>query len=54
LAAYKGHNLQGNYEGAFVYSKDPVLDTKAVPAIKEAAAKGGLDFDKFTRINNSW
>jgi len=53
LVAYKGHTLQGNYEGSFVYAKEPILPDAAIPAVKEAAAKAGLDFDKFTRINNS-
>jgi len=53
LVAYKGHTLQGNYEGSFVYAKEPVLPSAAVPAVKEAAAKAGLNFDKFTRIENT-
>ncbi|KAK1748614.1 violaxanthin de-epoxidase [Skeletonema marinoi] len=53
LVAYKGHTLQGNYEGAFVYSKESILPSAAVPAVKDAAAKAGLDFDKFTRIDNT-
>mmetsp|Transcript_5152 Transcript_5152/g.7834 ORF Transcript_5152/g.7834 Transcript_5152/m.7834 type:complete len:407 (-) Transcript_5152:62-1282(-) len=53
LVAYKGHTLQGNYEGAFVYAKEPILPAAALPAVKEAAAKAGLDFDKFTRIDNT-
>ena len=53
LVAYKGHTLQGNYEGSFVYSKEPILPAAAVPAVKDAAAKAGLDFDKFTRIDNT-
>jgi len=53
LVAYKGHTLQGNYEGAFVYAKESILPTAAVPAVKDAAAKAGLDFDKFTRIDNT-
>ncbi|KAL7465932.1 hypothetical protein ACHAXS_006233 [Conticribra weissflogii] len=54
LVAYKGHTLQGNYEGAFVYAKEPVLPSAAIPAVREAAAKAGLDFDQFTRIDNTW
>lgn len=54
LVAYKGHTLQGNYEGAFVYAKEPVLPEAAVPAVREAAANAGLDFEKFTRIDNTW
>uniref|UniRef100_A0A7S3P6I1 VDE lipocalin domain-containing protein n=1 Tax=Amphora coffeiformis TaxID=265554 RepID=A0A7S3P6I1_9STRA len=53
LVAYKGHTLQGNYEGAFVYSKEPVLPEAAKPAIREAASKAGLDFGSFTRIDNT-
>jgi len=53
LVAYKGHTLQGNYEGSFVYAKEPVLPAAAVPAVREAAAKAGLDFDQYTRIDNS-
>eukprot|EP00956_Cyclotella_meneghiniana_P005480 scaffold6987_cov72-Cyclotella_meneghiniana.AAC.14 len=41
LVAYKGHTLQGNYEGAFVYAKESVLPKEAVPAVKEAAARAG-------------
>mmetsp|Transcript_18558 Transcript_18558/g.33628 ORF Transcript_18558/g.33628 Transcript_18558/m.33628 type:complete len:426 (-) Transcript_18558:181-1458(-) len=53
LVAYKGHTLQGNYEGAFVYSRESKLPAAAMPAVKAAAAKAGLDFDKFTRIDNT-
>jgi hypothetical protein len=53
LVAYKGHTLQGNYEGAFVYAKESVLPSKAVPAVRAAASKAGLDFDKFTQIDNT-
>lgn len=53
LVAYRGHTLQGNYEGAFVYAKEPILPSAAVAAVTEAAAKAGLDFGKFTRIDNT-
>lgn len=53
LVAYKGHTLQGNYEGAFVYAKEPVLPDAARPAVRQAAAKAGLNFDDFTRIDNT-
>jgi len=53
LVAYKGHTLQGNYEGAFVYAKQPRLPQEALPAVREAAARAGLDFDKFTSIDNT-
>ena len=49
----QGHTLQGNYEGAFVYAKEPVLPEAAKPAVREAAAKAGLDFDAFTPIDNT-
>ena len=54
LVAYKGHTLQGNYEGSFVYAKEPVLPEAAVPAVRAAAAKAGLNFDDYTRIDNTW
>ena len=54
LVAYKGHTLQGNYEGSFVYSKEPQLPAAAVPAVREAAAKAGLNWDDYTRIDNTW
>lgn len=54
LVAYKGHTLQGNYEGSFVYSKEPVLPKAAIPAVREAAAKAGLNWDDYTRIDNTW
>lgn len=53
LVAYKGHTLQGNYEGAFVYAKEPVLPEKAIPAIRKACKEAGLNFDDFVPINNS-
>lgn len=54
LVAYKGHTLQGGYEGSFVYSKDPVLPDAAVPAVKAAAARAGLNWDDYQRIDNTW
>lgn len=53
LVAYKGHTLQGNYEGAFVYAKESKLPEAAKPAVREAAAKAGLNFDDFTVIDNT-
>jgi len=53
LVAYKGHTLQGNYEGAFVYAKEPILPEAARAAVREAASQAGLNFDEFTRIDNT-
>mmetsp|Transcript_34741 Transcript_34741/g.84226 ORF Transcript_34741/g.84226 Transcript_34741/m.84226 type:complete len:390 (-) Transcript_34741:1950-3119(-) len=53
LVAYKGHTLQGNYEGSFVYSKEPKLPEAAIPAVREAAAKAGLNWDDYFRIDNT-
>jgi VDE lipocalin domain len=53
LVAYKGHTLQGNYEGAFVYAKEPQLPEAAKAAVREAAARGGLNFNDFTVIDNT-
>lgn len=54
LVAYKGHTLQGNYEGSFVYSKEPILPEAAIPAVRDAASKAGLNWDDYTRIDNTW
>lgn len=54
LVAYKGHTLQGGYEGSFVYSKEPTLPEAAIPAIREAATKAGLKWDDFKQIDNTW
>lgn len=53
VVAYKGHTLQGNYEGSFVYAKEPVLPLEAVPAVTQILAKNGLDFKDFTKIDNT-
>jgi len=53
LVAYKGHTLQGNYEGSFVYAKEPKLPEAAIPAVREAAAKAGLNWDDYFRIDNT-
>mmetsp|Transcript_19340 Transcript_19340/g.56203 ORF Transcript_19340/g.56203 Transcript_19340/m.56203 type:complete len:396 (+) Transcript_19340:114-1301(+) len=53
LVAYKGHTLQGGYEGSFVYAKEPVLPAAAIPAVKEAASKAGLNWDDYQRIDNT-
>lgn len=54
LVAFKGHTLQGNYEGSFVYAKEPRLPVAAIPAVREAAAKAGLNWDDYQRIDNTW
>ncbi|KAG7366894.1 VDE lipocalin diadinoxanthin de-epoxidase domain containing protein [Nitzschia inconspicua] len=53
LVAFKGHTLQGNYEGSFVYAKEPRLPEAAIPAVREAAAKAGLNWDDYQRIDNT-
>mmetsp|Transcript_4525 Transcript_4525/g.6890 ORF Transcript_4525/g.6890 Transcript_4525/m.6890 type:complete len:149 (+) Transcript_4525:245-691(+) len=53
VVAYKGHTLQGNYEGSFIYAKESKLPSAAVPAVTEILAKSGLKFDEFTRIDNT-
>jgi hypothetical protein len=54
LPTYKGHTLQGNYEGAFVYAKESLLPEVAVPAVRQAVAKAGLNFNQCTQIDNTW
>lgn len=53
LVAFKGHSLQGNYEGSFVYAKERILPEAVVPAVREAATRAGLDFSKYKRIDNT-
>jgi VDE lipocalin domain len=53
LVAYKGHTLQGNYEGAFVYAKESKLPQAARDAVTTAAKNAGLDFTKFQQIDNT-
>jgi hypothetical protein len=53
LVAYKGHTLQGNYEGSFVYARTSKVPEAAIPAIREAAGKAGLNWDDYTRIDNT-
>jgi len=53
VVAYKGHTLQGNYEGSFIYAKEAVLPSAAVPAIKDVLSSNGLNFNDFTRIDNT-
>ena len=43
----------GNYEGSFVYSKEPVLPESAIPAVRDVVAKAGLNFDDFSKIDNT-
>ena len=53
VVAYKGHTLQGNYEGSFIYAKERILPSAAVPAVTEILNKNGIEFKDFTRIDNS-
>lgn len=53
LVAYKGHTLQGGYEGSFVYSREPRLPEAAIPAVREAAERAGLKWDDYQRIDNT-
>jgi len=53
LVAYKGHTLQGGYEGAFVYAKTPSLDDNLRDEIAKKYAQVGLNFDDFTKIDNA-
>ena len=53
LVAYKGHTLQGGYEGAFVYAKTPVLDQTARKEIGDKFGSVGLEFNDFKKIDNT-
>ena len=49
---YTGHTLQGNYKGAFVYSRTPQLSPKYEAQVAAAARQVGLDITQFCRIRN--
>ena len=53
LVAYRGHTLQGNYDGAFVYARTPRLPESAKSAVRKMATRAGFDFNEFTRIDNT-
>jgi len=53
VVAYRGHTLQGNYDGSFIYAKEPVLPASAIPAVKEIVANAGLNFDDYSKIDNT-
>ncbi|CAM9381655.1 unnamed protein product [Chrysoparadoxa australica] len=50
---YKGHTLQGSYEGGFVYAKQPRLPDAAKPAVARVAKEHNLEFDKLIAIDNT-
>jgi len=50
---YRGSNdAWDGYGGAVIYTREPDLDPKFYPEIREAAKKVGLDFNAFTMNNN--
>jgi len=54
LVYYRGRNdAWDGYGGAVLYTKAPDVPEAAVPRIRAAAKKGGLDFDAFLRNDNS-
>ena len=43
----------GNYEGSFIYAKEPVLPETAIPAVRDIVSKAGLDFNQYSKIDNT-
>ena len=50
---YNGHTLQGNYEGAFVYSRSTSLSPTVLPDVYKVARANKLDPTKFCKIRNT-
>jgi VDE lipocalin domain len=53
LVRYKGHTLQGSYEGGFVYSRYAQLPQSAEPAVFAAARAQGIAPDSLLKIDNA-
>ncbi|GBG59530.1 hypothetical protein CBR_g38554 [Chara braunii] len=51
---YRGRNdAWDGYGGAVIYTRSRTVPKSAVPALREAASKVGLDYDKFITTDNS-
>lgn len=52
LVYYTGHTLQGNYRGAFVYSRSPIISPKVMLAAKRLIKSSNLDPKDFCIVHN--
>lgn len=52
LVYYTGHTLQGNYRGAFLYSRSPVASPKVMAAAKRLIIASNLDPKDFCVVRN--
>ncbi|CAM9135222.1 unnamed protein product, partial [Discosporangium mesarthrocarpum] len=50
---YKGHTLQGSYEGSFVYARKPTLPSGALAKVSKVAREHGIDPESLTPIDNT-
>jgi VDE lipocalin domain len=53
LVRYKGHTLQGSYDGGFVYARGASLPATAEPAVHAAARAQGIAPESLLKIDNS-
>eukprot|EP00607_Mallomonas_marina_P008373 CAMPEP_0182424426 /NCGR_PEP_ID=MMETSP1167-20130531/10640_1 /TAXON_ID=2988 /ORGANISM="Mallomonas Sp, Strain CCMP3275" /LENGTH=268 /DNA_ID=CAMNT_0024604241 /DNA_START=743 /DNA_END=1552 /DNA_ORIENTATION=+ len=53
LVFYTGHTLQGNYKGAFLYSRSPNTTPKVLNAARAVIRKSGLNPDDFCLVRNT-
>ncbi|KAG5179765.1 Violaxanthin de-epoxidase-domain-containing protein [Tribonema minus] len=53
LVRYRGHTLQGTYDGGFVYAREPALPQRAAAAVRDAARVAGLDPAALLPIDNA-
>nr|BDS38361.1 violaxanthin deepoxidase like protein [synthetic construct] len=50
---YKGHTLQGSYDGGFVYARKPTLPSTALAKVAKVARDHGIDPDSMVAIDNT-
>ncbi|CAN0120199.1 unnamed protein product [Pylaiella littoralis] len=50
---YKGHTLQGSYDGGFVYARKPFLPKSALGKVAKVAKEHGIDPNSMIAIDNT-
>ncbi|CAB1098654.1 unnamed protein product [Ectocarpus sp. CCAP 1310/34] len=50
---YRGHTLQGSYDGGFVYARKPYLPKSALAKVAKVAREHGIDPDSMSAIDNT-
>jgi len=53
VVTYRGHTMQGSYDGAFIYYKEKTLPKEMIPDVNAVLKKRGWTVESFTAINNA-